>query len=167
VAERSARRGSLAIAIAALGLLAVTVLMLLTATRPAPDRVQELSERLRCPVCKSVSIAESPSETATAMRQAVADQVAAGRTDEQIVDYFRARYGDWVLLDPPRRGTTLPLWLASLAAVGVGAAIVLARTRRRPNANALDEELPAEAQQRVDAEVARARSIRPAGEDEP
>lgn len=165
MSERSVRCGSLAIAITAIGLLAVTVVMLLTAGPPAPDRVQQLSERLRCPVCKSVSVAESPSDTAATMRQVVAEQVAAGRTDEQIIDHFRARYGDWVLLDPPRRGTTLPLWLAPPAAAAVGAAIVLAGTRRRPPA--LGEELPEAARQRVDAAVARARAAGPAAEDEP
>lgn len=165
MSERGIGRGlSLAVVITVMGLLAVTVVTLLTANRPAPDRVQELSQRLRCPVCKSVSIAESPSETAAAMRRVVAEQVAAGRTDEQIVDHFRARYGEWVLLDPPRRGTTLPLWLAPLAAAAVGAAIVLARTRRP---RALDGELPAAARQRVEDAVARARTAGPAGEDEP
>jgi cytochrome c-type biogenesis protein CcmH len=156
---------SVAVAIAAAGLLAVTVVTLLTATRPPADRVQELSERLRCPVCKSVSITESPSETAAAMRQVVAEQVAAGRTDEQIVAFFRARYGEWVLLDPPRRGTTLALWLAPLAAAAVGATLVLARTRRRPDA--VGPELPAPARQRVDDAIARTRAARPAAEDEP
>lgn len=161
----TSRRASLAVALAVIGLLTVTVVTLLTAGRPAPDRVQELSERLRCPVCKSVSIAESPSDTATAMRQVVAKQVAAGRSDTEIIDYFRARYGDWALLDPPRRGAGLLLWMIPLAAVGIGVAIVLARTRRRPEP--ADEELAAPVRHRVDDALARRRSAGPAEEDEP
>ncbi|OZM76440.1 cytochrome c-type biogenesis protein CcmH [Pseudonocardia sp. MH-G8] len=166
MAEPTRRRaGTLAVALAILGLLAVTVGTLLTATRPAPDRVQELAERLRCPVCKSVSVAESPSDTATAMRQVVAEQVAAGRTDREIVGFFRARYGDWVLFDPPTRGSTLPLWLVPLAAAVLGAALVLARVRRRrdaPTVEPTDDE-----RARVEAAVARARAAGTAEEDEP
>ncbi|WP_219418039.1 cytochrome c-type biogenesis protein [Pseudonocardia nigra] len=165
MAEARWRRGSLAVAITVIGLLAVTVVTLLTAAAPAPDRVQELSERLRCPVCKSVSIAESPSETAAAMRQAVTEQVAAGRTDEEIVDYFRARYGDWALLDPPRRGTTLLVWLVPLGAAAVGALLVMTRVRRRPEMP--DEELPAATRERLDAAVDRVRADLRSGEDEP
>jgi cytochrome c-type biogenesis protein CcmH len=166
VTERATRRlASLAVALAVLGLLAVTVVTLLTADRPAPDRAQELSQRLRCPVCKSVSVAESPSDTATAMRQVVAEQVAAGRSDTEIIDFFRARYGDWVLLDPPTRGSTLLLWLVPLAVALVGVAVVLARVRAGPHASA--EELPASARSRVDAAVARVRAAGPDAEDEP
>lgn len=166
MAERTRwRAGSFAVTLAILGLLAVTVATLATATRPAPDRVQEIAVRLRCPVCKSVSIAESPSDTATAMRQVVAEQVAAGRTDREIVDFFRARYGDWVLLDPPTRGSTLPLWLVPLAAAALGVALVLARARRRPDPPAA--ELPEHERARVEAAVARARAAGTCGENEP
>ena len=108
MAERRWWAGSLAVAITIIGLLAVTVVTLVSAGRPPTDRVQELAQQLRCPVCKSVSIAESPSDTATAMRQVVAEQVAAGRSDAEIIGYFRARYGDWVWLDPPARDRDVP-----------------------------------------------------------
>lgn len=160
------RRGaSFALAVTVLALLAVTVVTLLTATRPPNDRVQELSERLRCPVCKSVSIAVSPSETAVAMRQVIAEQVAAGRSDEQIIGFFRARYGDWVLLDPPTRGSTLLLWLGPAAAAALGVAVVLARVRPRPDAPI--QELPEAARSRVQAAVAQARAAGPHAGDQP
>lgn len=162
MAERRRRAGSVAVAAAILGLLAAVVVTLVSAGRPAPDRVQELAQQLRCPVCKSVSIAESPSDTATAMRQVVAEQVAAGRSDAEIIGYFRARYGDWVWLDPPARGTTLLLWLLPAAAVIAGAALVATRARRR------DGPAPAPLDRaRVDAAVARARAEHPDSEDGP
>ncbi|MGH7744843.1 MAG: cytochrome c-type biogenesis protein, partial [Candidatus Dormibacteria bacterium] len=64
---------------AAIVLLALTAVGLLLGRSGERDRASELQQRLRCPVCKSVSIDESQSQTAVAMRRAVAEQVAAGR----------------------------------------------------------------------------------------
>lgn len=123
----------LGIVAAAVALLAATAVGLLLGERPGgADRADELQQRLRCPVCTSVSIADSPSETAVAMRRAVDEQIAAGRTDAQIVGYFRARYGDWVLIDPPARGRTALVWLLPAAAALLGLAAVLACARRAP-----------------------------------
>ena len=129
-AERRAG-ASRPVAVAILVLLAVTVVVLATSAPPQPDRAQQLAESLRCPVCQSVSVADSPSETAVAMRQTVADQIAAGRTDAEVLDYFRARYGDWVVLDPPLRGVTIALWVVPGAAALLGGGVVLALARRR------------------------------------
>lgn len=159
------RIASAVILVAVLGLLAITVLTLSTAGRPAPDRVQELAQRLRCPVCKSVSVAESPSDTAVAMRGVIAEQVAAGRSDPEIVAYFRARYGDWVLFDPPAAGVTLALWLAPAAAAVLGAGLLLIRSRGRPRGPA--PALSAPDQERVDAAVARARATWTGEDDQP
>ncbi|MGW5723329.1 cytochrome c-type biogenesis protein [Amycolatopsis sp. NPDC003865] len=112
-------------------LLAVTAALLLGAGGGMGDRAYELDQRLRCPVCKSVSIADSPSETATAMRQAVQEQVAAGRSDQQVLDFFRARYGDWVLLDPPARGRTLWVWLLPAIGLLTGAGVLTTLVRHR------------------------------------
>lgn len=124
------------------------------------DRAYELEQRLRCPTCQSVSIADSPSETAAAMRQEVEQQVVAGRTDEEVFDYFRARYGDWVVLEPPASGVTLLLWL--LPAAGVGVALIVLTTLPRRHVPAL----PEEERERVRRELSR---LRPAvlEEEEP
>lgn len=159
------RTASVVIVVAVLGLLAVTVVALLTATRPAPDRVQELAERLRCPVCKSVSIAESQSDTAVAMRGVVAEQVAAGRSDREIVDYFQARYGHWVLFDPPAAGVTLALWLIPVVVTVLGVGVLLTRSRARPGGPA--PALSTRERDRVDAAVARARGVGNGEDDQP
>ena len=164
MAERRWWAGSLAVAITIIGLLAVTVVTLVSAGRPPTDRVQELAQQLRCPVCKSVSIAESPSDTATAMRQIVAEQVAAGRSDTAIIGYFRARYGDWVWLDPPARGTTLLLWLLPVGAALSGAAAVAGRVRRRSQPSTPDLDPSDRAQ--LDAAVSRARAVAHLDEEE-
>jgi cytochrome c-type biogenesis protein CcmH len=140
------------LAVAIVTLLAVAVVGLLTAGSGPTDRAYELEQRLRCPVCQSVSIAESPSETAQTMRIAVAEQVAADRTDQEIIGYFRARYGDWVLLDPPPSGSTLPLWGLPVAAVVVGGAALFV-LRRRPEPGG---DLTAEQRERVGRAVEQA-----------
>ena len=140
------------------------------ATRPAPDRnrVAELEQRLRCPVCKSVSISESPSATAFAMRRIIASQVAADRTDEQVIAYFRSRYGDWVLLDPPRSGRTLALWLLPPAAVAI--LLLVAATRQRRSAGPGSVEAPglsAEEQAVLEDATVRLRERRGTGDGGP
>ena len=111
-------------------LLGVVAAGLLLNAGPAPDRAYELQQRLRCPVCKTVSIAESQSDTAVAMRATVDEQIAAGRSDAEVITYFTDRYGSWVLMDPPAQGSTLPLWLIPLVAAAAG--ILVVATRRRP-----------------------------------
>ncbi|SEP53538.1 cytochrome c-type biogenesis protein [Amycolatopsis saalfeldensis] len=135
-------------------------LLLVTGGEPV-DRAHELDQRLRCPVCKSVSIAESPSETATAMRQAVQDQVADGRDDDQILGFFRARYGDWVLLDPPARGRTLWVWLLPALGMLGGLLVLTGLFRRRREAPPLAEE------DRARVEVALRKAREHGGSEEP
>ena len=142
-------------------LLGVAAVGLLSGSGRSPDRAYELEQRLRCPVCKTVSIAESMSDTAVAMRATVEEQIEAGRSDEEIIAYFTDRYGEWVLMDPPAGGDTLPLWLIP---VGVAAAAVaLLLTRRRPAGGPV--ELSDADRERVSAAVDRMRASAPSEEE--
>ncbi len=97
---------------------------------PTPaDRVQAIGRSIMCPVCQGEAIADSPSETAEAMMAIVEEKVAAGETDQQIISYFQARYGEGILLDPPFSGKTLLVWLLPLVAVGGGVWMILTRRR--------------------------------------
>ena len=80
------------------------------------DRVNDLGARIKCPVCQGEAIGDSPSETALAMMDIVEEKVTAGETDAQIVDFFTARYGNGILLDPPFAGSTLLVWLLPVLA---------------------------------------------------
>lgn len=112
--------------------LAVIVLVGFVAGEPSEtDRVASLGSRIRCPVCQGEPIADSPSETARAMMRIVSERVATGESDSQIIEYFRARYGDWIVLDPPFRGATLILWLLPLLALAGGVVLIAGRMRRR------------------------------------
>lgn len=163
--ERGIRRGSVAIGVTVVLLAGVVAVALALTPAPERDRVQDLSERLRCPVCTSVSVAESPSDTAIAMRQVISDQVAAGRNDQEIVAYFRARYGDWTVIDPPASGSTLLLWALPIAAAVAGSLALLARSRPRPVTPSA--ELSAADRTRVDAAIERHRGIPGSEETDP
>lgn len=94
------------------------------------DRVLSLGARIKCPVCQGEAISESPSETALAMLDVVAERVEAGQTDEQILDYFTERYGDGIRLDPRFEFRTMLLWLLPAAALVGGAYVIWTRQRR-------------------------------------
>jgi cytochrome c-type biogenesis protein CcmH len=107
--------------------------------RPVGDEavVHEVAAELRCVVCQNLSVADSPSEMAGQMRAIIRERLAAGESPAQVRQYFVERYGEWILLSPPRRGFNLLVWLAPLVALvaGLGVAALLVRRwtgRRRP-----------------------------------
>jgi cytochrome c-type biogenesis protein CcmH len=116
--------------VAALGAVVIIGLGLMSPSTRAADRVEALGKQLRCPVCQTVSVEESPSETAQAMREIIAEQVAAGRTDEEVIAFFVDRYGEWIILEPPASGRTLVVWLLPPAALLAGLWVALKRKRR-------------------------------------
>jgi len=94
------------------------------------EQVYALTTRLRCPVCQGLNVAESRSETALAMKGRIHELVSMGYSPDQIVAYFTDRYGDWVLLDPPRKGINWFLWLGPVVLV-LGGMVVLRVVVRR------------------------------------
>jgi cytochrome c-type biogenesis protein CcmH len=70
------------------------------------QRARELSKQLRCLVCQNQSIEDSDAELARDLRRSVREQLVAGKSDGEIIDYLTARYGDFVLLKPPDRPAT-------------------------------------------------------------
>ncbi len=103
------------------------------------DRFHKLTEELRCPKCQNESIASSSAPIARDMRRQVADMIAAGKSDDEIVRYFVDRYGSFVTYRPPFTARTAILWVGPgiLLLGGLGLVIVLIRrASRRP----LDED---------------------------
>jgi cytochrome c-type biogenesis protein CcmH len=96
-------------------------------------RYRALISELRCLVCQNQSIAESNAPLAEDLRNQVRDQMAAGRSDAEIIDFLTARYGDFVRYRPAFKGRTLLLWLGpfALLAAAVGAAMFFIRRSRR------------------------------------
>ncbi len=96
-------------------------------------RARNLSQDLRCLVCQNQSIDDSSAPLAKDLRVIVRERLTAGDTDEQVIDYLVARYGNYVLLKPPFQGDTLFLWIGPavflIAAAGICALYFRARKR--------------------------------------
>jgi len=97
-------------------------------------RARSLSKELRCLVCQNQSIDESNADLAHDLRQLLRQRLVSGDTDQQVLDYLTARYGVFVLLDPPFAPLTWLLWLTPPALVLGGGGLLLLRARgRRPD----------------------------------
>lgn len=131
------------------------------------QQVQQIAAGLHCPICKDLSVADSPAPLAQQMRQQIAQKLRAGESADQIRASFVAAYGDSVLMSPPRRGVAgaayyLPLLV--LAAGLTAAFTVLRRWRRRPQPDppgAGPPQLPAAQRRAVAKAVARLREEEP------
>lgn len=88
------------------------------------ERARDLSQGLRCPVCRNESIDASNAALAKELRIVLRERIAAGDTDQEAVDFMVARYGEFVLLRPDTSGANLILWLSApvllLIALGIG-----------------------------------------------
>jgi cytochrome c-type biogenesis protein CcmH len=113
-------------------------------------RVREIASQLRCPICQGLSVGDSPSELANEMRTLIREQLQQGKTSAEVLDYFAQRYGEWILLAPPKHGFNLVIWVLPFVLLPVGAAAVYVGARRwvRKSATA---ELPS---QRLDSPYA-------------
>lgn len=80
--------------------------------RTLDQRVYDVASQLKCPVCQHESAADSSAAIAQQMRQVVRQQLRSGMSEQQVLRYFADRYGDAILLTPPRQGVSLLAWLA-------------------------------------------------------
>jgi cytochrome c-type biogenesis protein CcmH/NrfF len=93
-------------------------------------RARALNIQLRCPVCQSSSIQESPANQAMEMKAVVREKLAAGESEKDILAYFVSKYGEWVLLDPPKHGFNLVVYLLPLALLVGGGAFVFTTAKK-------------------------------------
>lgn len=97
-------------------------------------RAQDVFKTLRCLVCQNQSISDSDADLARDLRMIVRERVAAGDTDDAARAFLVDRYGDWVLLKPPVKGSTLVLWGGPLVLLGVAVAVAAGFYRRHGRA---------------------------------
>ena len=108
---------------------------------PAQEaRARALFTQVRCLVCQNESIDDSEAQLAGDLRHIIRQQVAAGRSDEQIRQFLVARYGEFVLLKPPFSLGNLALWVGPFVVVIVGGLLLAALLRRRSPAGDLTRE---------------------------
>ncbi|HEY3287164.1 MAG TPA: cytochrome c-type biogenesis protein [Gemmatimonadaceae bacterium] len=108
---------------------------------------KSVASELRCPVCQGVSIQDSPSELAQQMRTVVKEQLAAGKSSDQVKDYFISKYGEWILLEPKASGFNLLVYLLPAFLVLGGAVFLVFLVKKWTSAapaaaapSALDDE---------------------------
>ncbi|MFB2830449.1 cytochrome c-type biogenesis protein [Aeromonas jandaei] len=106
---------------------------------------RELTRELRCPKCQNQDIADSNAGLAKDLRDKTYQMVRQGKDKDEIVDYMVARYGNFILYNPPLMASTLILWLGPLLVIVIGLGVVVMRSRRpvaaaKPVDSALSEE---------------------------
>ena len=122
------RRWLPALLLAVVGAVAVGVVLGASRTPTDAERADQIARGLRCPDCQSLSVADSPTESAAEIRRQIDELLAAGASPDAVRDHFVDRYGEWILLAP---ASPVP-WVVPFAAIGVAAgalALWLARAR--------------------------------------
>jgi len=94
-------------------------------------RLKKLAVELRCLVCQNQTLADSSAPLAEDLRREVREMIAKDMSDQEIIDFLVARYGDFVLYRPPWRATTTLLWLGPFLLLIVGGAALVVALRRR------------------------------------
>jgi cytochrome c-type biogenesis protein CcmH len=103
-------------------------------------RMLRIAAELRCLVCQNQTIADSHADLAQDLRRQVREMLQRGESDQQIIDFMTARYGDFVLYRPPVKATTLILWFGPglLLVAGLGTLVWVLRRRSRMSADRFD-----------------------------
>lgn len=117
-----------------MGSAAIAVPVADTFSNPGMEtRARALQRQLRCLVCQGESIDESQAPLAAELRHLVRQQMAEGRSDDQIKQFLVARYGDFILMEPPLQPDTYFLWLAPFAILlGAGGVAYWVIRRSKP-----------------------------------
>lgn len=115
--------------------LAMLLILPMSAFAQLPDsvvaaRTKHVAAQLRCPVCQGLSLQDSQSELSQQMKGVIRDQIVAGKTDAQVMDYFVAKYGEWILLEPRAHGFNLAVYLLPLLLLAGGIAVLYVSVKR-------------------------------------
>ncbi len=125
-------RSIVAVSVSAVAV-AVIVLGFSSAPASAPtaeDRIATLSGAIKCPFCSGESIANSQAGVAADYRALIAERVAAGATDEEIIADFAAKFGDSYILDTSTSVWSVALWVIPIAALLGGGGVLFAMKRK-------------------------------------
>ncbi len=112
---------------ALLALLLLAVLALPVKADARQEQIWAIAGKLACPVCAGQSVKDSNAQLAVQMRQVIAEQLDLGRSESEIIAYMVDRYGEEILLDPPKSGPQLWVWIGPVVVIAAG--LVLAASR--------------------------------------
>ena len=90
-------------------------------------RTEALASIMRCPVCQALSVADSPTSSALAMKDEARSLLARGYSEEQVLEYFETSYGEFILLAPKKKGLNWLVWIAPIVVLLGGAAFILSK----------------------------------------
>lgn len=105
-------------------------------------RVMALSEELRCLVCQNQTLADSHAELAIDLKNQVREKLAAGMSEQDVIDYMVERYGDFVLYRPPVKGATWLLWFGPFLLLVGGIGVLVLKLKRRRAADEAGAAVP-------------------------
>ena len=94
-------------------------------------RVTSLAHELRCLVCQNQTLADSNAPLAVDLRNQVREQLAAGKSEQDVLDFMVARYGDFVLYRPPLKASTVLLWGGPFLFLLFGIWLLIRRVRKQ------------------------------------
>ncbi len=114
------------------------------------ERLMNLSRELRCLVCQNETLADSRADLAVDLRNEIREQMKAGKTDQEIIAFLTARYGDFVLYRPPVKASTYLLWFGPFVLLLGGLFMLFRYLKQRRQ---LITEQPLSADQRRDVEA--------------
>ncbi|MFL5697435.1 MAG: cytochrome c-type biogenesis protein CcmH [Ktedonobacteraceae bacterium] len=120
---KQVQRRPLFIALAALAIVGAVWSFVFLQNPPQPSldqRVHDVASQLRCPVCQGESVADSPSQLSQQMRGVIRQQLQSGKSEQQVIQYFRTSYGDQIVWSPPWQGFTLLAWLVPIGLLLAG-----------------------------------------------
>ena len=98
-------------------------------------RLKAMSQELRCLVCQNSTLADSDAPLAEDLRKEIRTQMRAGKSDQEIVDYLVARYGDFVRFRPPLNSSTALLWFGPFLLLLIGGFVLFTALKKQANSN--------------------------------
>ena len=103
-------------------------------------RFRKLADELRCPTCQGLSVKDSEAGFSNSIKDKIRELMKEGKNDQEVMDYFVNRYGEWILRTPMKQGFNLLLWILPIAGILIGLFIVLFRSKR--NVNIANNDVP-------------------------
>jgi len=113
------------------------------------QRMRALTEQLRCLVCQNETLADSRADLAQDLRREIREQIKAGKNDKEIIAFLTARYGDFVLYNPPVKMTTYLLWFGPFILLVTGTGVLYRYLKKRRELIS-DEPLTADQRRRAE-----------------